>query len=191
MLGNTRKFAVLGVLLSAVMILGACAPAAAPAPTSAPPPTEAPTSAPPPTEAPTAMPAATPPTTGGQGPTVSMAHNDQLGDILTDSRGMTLYTFKNDQPDTSNCSSTCAQNWPPLTVASMDTTPTADSGITAKLGVISRQDGTYQVTANNMPLYYYKNDAAAGDTKGQGVGNLWYVVSPAGEMMTGSASGQQ
>jgi D-xylose transport system substrate-binding protein len=40
-----------------------------------------------------------------------------------------------------------------------------------------------------MPLYYYKNDAAAGDTKGQGVGNLWYVVSPAGEMVTGSASG--
>jgi D-xylose transport system substrate-binding protein len=179
MLGNTRKFAVLGVLLSAVMILGACAPAATPAPTSAPSPTEMPTTAP----------AGTPPTTGGNAqPMVMVADNATLGKILVDSKGMTLYAFKNDTSGVSNCNDTCAQNWPPLTVASMDTAPVAGSGVTAKLSVIKRQDGTYQVAANDMPLYYFKNDAAAGDTKGQGLNNLWYVVSPAGEMVTGSAS---
>jgi len=194
-LGKTRKFAVLGVLLSAVMILGACAPAATPAPTSAPSSTETPTTAPvetpmtepttAPAEAPTTeatmtspigTPAATPPTTGGQGPTVAAAHNDTLGDILVDSNGMTLYTFKNDQPDMSNCTDTCAQNWPPLTVASMDTMLTAAQGITGTLGVIQRQDNTFQVTYNHMPLYRFAKDTKPGDANGQGVGNLWYVV---------------
>ncbi len=93
MLGHTRKLAVIGVLLSVIMILGACAPAATPAPTSAPSSTEAATTAPSqsspvatpmteatvaPTEAPTTAPAATsteatatPPTTGGQGSTTA------------------------------------------------------------------------------------------------------------------------
>ena len=195
MLGKTRKFAVLGVLLSAAMILGACAPSATPAATSAPSSTEA-TTAPAitspvetpmaesttaPTEMPTAeatmtSPVATPPTTGGQGTTVMTAQDATLGTILVDSNGMTLYTFKNDQPDTSNCSDTCAQNWPPLTVASMDTTPTAGQGITGTLGVIQRSDNTFQVTYNHMPLYRFAKDTKPGDTTGQGVGNLWYVV---------------
>ncbi len=138
-------------------------------------PTEAATTAP--AETPSSgTPAATPPTTGGQGTTVMTATNATLGTILVDGNGMTLYTFKNDKPDTSNCSDTCAQNWPPLTVASMDATPTAGQGITGTFGVIQRSDNTFQVTYNHMPLYRFAKDTKAGDTNGQGVGNLWYVV---------------
>jgi len=72
MLHNIRKSALFGVVLSAVMVLAACAPAAKPAPTTVPPTTAPPTAALPTTApSPTTSPIATPPTTGGQAqPTV-------------------------------------------------------------------------------------------------------------------------
>jgi predicted lipoprotein with Yx(FWY)xxD motif len=132
-------------------------------------------------------PVVTPPTTGGQGggSTVQVTQNSTLGQILTDSKGMTLYEFKNDKPGQSTCTDTCAQNWPPLTVAS-GAQLTVGDGVTGKLGMIQRSDGSNQVTINDMPLYYFKNDVAAGDAKGQGLNSVWYVVSPAGEMVTTS-----
>jgi predicted lipoprotein with Yx(FWY)xxD motif len=51
------------------------------------------------------------------------------------------------------------------------------------LGTISLPDGTTQVTYNGWPLYYYIDDAAAGDANGQGVGGVWFLVSPTGEMI--------
>jgi len=42
--------------------------------------------------------------------------------------------------------------------------------------VIERADGTYQVTIDGKPLYYYVKDAKPGDTNGQGVLSVWYVV---------------
>jgi predicted lipoprotein with Yx(FWY)xxD motif len=63
--------------------------------------------------------------------------------------------------------------------------PVAGDGIDAsKLGTTTRTDGTVQVTYNGWPLYYYVKDAQAGDVVGQGVGSVWYVISPAGEMVT-------
>jgi D-xylose transport system substrate-binding protein len=71
MLRNIRKSTVLAALLSAVLVLAACAPAATPVPTAVPPTAAPPTAVPPTTAAPTTAPApatspvATPPTTGG------------------------------------------------------------------------------------------------------------------------------
>ena len=44
--------------------------------------------------------------------------------------------------------------------------------------MISRDDGREQVTYNGLPLYYFANDKAPGDTKGQGVGGVWFVAAP-------------
>jgi D-xylose transport system substrate-binding protein len=108
--------------------------------------------------------------------TVQAAKNPTLGEILVNNQGMTLYTFKNDKSTVSSCYNACAQLWPPLTV-SQGEQPVLAQGISGKLGVIQRQDGTYQVTYNNMPLYTFTQDTQPGQTNGQGYANLWYVLS--------------
>ena len=52
------------------------------------------------------------------------------------------------------------------------------------MGTIATPDGKKQVTINGMPVYYYAKDQAAGDITGQGVGGVWYLVAPSGEMIT-------
>ncbi|MCB0041539.1 MAG: LPXTG cell wall anchor domain-containing protein [Caldilinea sp.] len=111
--------------------------------------------------------------------TVAVAANADFGDILVDASGMTLYMFDKDAPGTSNCYGGCAERWPPLLIAAGET-PVAGEGVTAELGTTERTDGTVQVTANGWPLYYWFEDTAAGDTKGQAVGDVWWVMGPDG-----------
>ena len=109
---------------------------------------------------------------------VDVGQNASLGSFLVDSKGMTLYLFTQDTPNTSTCYSTCATAWPPLLTSAA---PTAGAGVTASmLGTTKRTDGTTQVTYNGWPLYYWKNDKVAGDTTGENVQNVWFVVTPAG-----------
>lgn len=110
---------------------------------------------------------------------LQLAKNDKLGEILTDARGMTLYTFKNDKPGESTCVDACAKTWPPLLVAKESDKPLLGQNVTGKVGVIERKDGTYQVTYNEMPLYYYAQDTKPGDAKGQEMNELWYAVTTA------------
>jgi predicted lipoprotein with Yx(FWY)xxD motif len=114
--------------------------------------------------------------------TVQVAQSAQLGNILADNKGMTLYLYTKDTPGVSNCSGGCLAAWPALTVPA-GATPVAGPGVTAKLGTITRSDGVLQVTANDMPLYYWAKDKAAGDVTGQGVGGVWYVLDPTGAMV--------
>jgi LPXTG-motif cell wall-anchored protein len=113
------------------------------------------------------------------GETVMTASNATLGTILTDANAKTLYLYTKDTPGDgkSACYDNCAVNWPPLTVPA-GTTPTLPSGVEGTLATITRTDGTLQVTYNGWPLYFFKNDAAAGDTKGQGVGGVWFILNP-------------
>lgn len=108
---------------------------------------------------------------------LQLAKNDKLGEILTDATGMTLYTFKNDKPGESTCVDACAKTWPPLLVANKSDKPLLSQNVTGKVGVIERKDGAYQVTYNDMPLYYYAQDTKPGDTKGQEFKELWYAVT--------------
>ncbi len=109
--------------------------------------------------------------------TVQMGGNDDLGAFLVDANGMTLYLFTNDTPGVSNCAGDCATNWPPLMVGEEERATLAP-GIPGVIGEIAREDGGRQVVYNGMPLYYFAQDAAAGDTTGQGRGDVWYVVAP-------------
>jgi predicted lipoprotein with Yx(FWY)xxD motif len=104
--------------------------------------------------------------------------DSDLGAILTDAAGMTIYFFANDTEGTSNCEGDCLANWPPVEA---EDSPAAGEGVTAELGTIERTDGTRQLTVNGFPAYYFAADAAAGDINGQGVGGVWWVFGADGE----------
>jgi predicted lipoprotein with Yx(FWY)xxD motif/uncharacterized cupredoxin-like copper-binding protein len=108
--------------------------------------------------------------------TVSTADDPTLGTILTDAKGMTLYLFTKDEPGKSNCYDKCAENWP---VFSAEEPLTLPEGVPGELTLITRDDGSKQVAYNGWPLYYWAKDKAPGDTTGQGVGDVWFVVNPA------------
>ena len=86
-----------------------------------------------------------------------------------------LYMYTKDTAGVSNCTGDCLKTWPPL-VATVDML--AGAGVPGKLGSIMRADGTKQVTYNDMPLYYWASDTKPGDTTGQGVGGVWFMMSP-------------
>ena len=90
---------------------------------------------------------------------------------------MTVYIFTKDVKDSgkSACTGGCLDTWPALTVAA-GATPTGGAGVTGKLGTITRDDGTLQVTYNGLPLYYFKNDKAPGDANG--IYENWEAVKP-------------
>jgi predicted lipoprotein with Yx(FWY)xxD motif len=110
--------------------------------------------------------------------TVDVSQNATLGSFLVDSKGMTLYLYTTDTPNTSNCYGPCAVAWPPLLTSGA---PAAGTGVTASLlGTTTRTDGTTQVTYNGWPLYYFATDKVPGDTTGENVQNVWFVITPAG-----------
>lgn len=113
--------------------------------------------------------------------TVSTSETPDLGTFLTDAEGMTLYMFTKDEPGKSNCSGDCLANWPAFVASDPLTLP---DGVPGELTQITRDDGTQQVAYNGMPLYSFAADAAAGDTNGQGVGDVWFVVAPAAAGLT-------
>ena len=128
-----------------------------------------------------------PKTAGGKSATLGVVNSD-LGRILDNGQGRTLYLFQADSANKSACFGACASNWPPLRSAK----PTVGRGAQASMvGTISRSDGKPQVTYNGHPLYTFAGDSSEGDTSGQGVdafGGLWYAVSPGGQQVTASSS---
>jgi predicted lipoprotein with Yx(FWY)xxD motif len=119
------------------------------------------------------------PAQANAGVTVKVSNDPKLGNILVDGEGKTLYIFTKDTPDVSNCSGKCLQAWPPLVV---EDKAAAGDGVNASLlGTATLADGKKIVTYNHMPLYYWAADVKAGDTTGQGVNNVWYVISPDGK----------
>jgi predicted lipoprotein with Yx(FWY)xxD motif len=109
--------------------------------------------------------------------TTNVSANETLGKYLVGPNGMTVYTFDNDTEGVSNCADQCAENWPPVTVASADDL-VAGVNQPGEWGTIERADGTLQVTYNGWPLYYFAQDAAIGDTTGDGRGDVWHIVKP-------------
>jgi predicted lipoprotein with Yx(FWY)xxD motif len=130
------------------------------------------------------------PSTGASSGTIAVANSGDLGKILVDANGRTVYLFEKDTGPMSTCSGACAADWPPVTTTGK---PKAGSGVTASmLATTKRSDGTTQVVYNGHPLYRYIGDQKAGDTNGQNVnafGAEWYALSPAGDKVSGKGSG--
>jgi predicted lipoprotein with Yx(FWY)xxD motif len=116
--------------------------------------------------------------------TVNVGKNSKYSAFLVDGKGMTLYLFTKDTPGTSTCYDKCATAWPPLLT---NGTPVAGTGVDAsKFGTTTRTDGTMQVTYNSWPLYYFAKDQQPGDTTGDGVGSVWYLITPSGDKAVSS-----
>lgn len=114
------------------------------------------------------------------------ASDTDLGSILVNAEGFTLYIFTNDTDGASTCYDACASTWPPVP-GDVSISPELDASI---FGTTTRDDGTEQLTVNGMPLYLYAPDTSPGDTTGQGVGGVWFVVDDAGEVIEASADNQ-
>ena len=120
--------------------------------------------------------------TPGAAEGIHVADTD-LGPILVDADGFTLYIFTADTDGVSTCYDGCAELWPPVP---------AESPIGADLDAslfssTTRDDGSEQLTVNGMPLYLYTPDTAPGDTTGQGFNGVWFVVDADGSMIEAAA----
>ncbi|WP_326560152.1 hypothetical protein [Micromonospora sp. NBC_01796] len=104
----------------------------------------------------------------------------KMGSVVTDQKGWILYRFDKDSanPPTSNCNGDCARLWPPsLTDGNTELTGVDED----KVGEVTREDGTRQLTIGGWPVYRYIGDLKPGQWKGQKVGGTWFVVAPDGK----------
>ena len=106
----------------------------------------------------------------------------KLGPVIVDAKGMTVYYFKPDVPNSgkSSCSGECLAAWPAVVPAGA--TPVAN-GVTGKVGEITRSDGTKQLTVDGRPVYLFVGDKKAGATNGQDVKKVWFAVAPNGDQI--------
>ena len=110
----------------------------------------------------------------------------QLGNVLVDASGMTVYTPDQETSGGIKCTGSCTSIWVPVTVPT-GSKPVAGPGVTAHLSTIARSDGVSQVTAAGDPLYIFTLDTSAGATNGNavmdsfdGTSFTWHAVAPAG-----------
>jgi predicted lipoprotein with Yx(FWY)xxD motif len=152
---------------TAVLALGACSAApAAPA-------------------APVGAPAPAPAAPEGERPALTAQEVADLGTVLIDQDGRTLYRFDEDSadPPTTTCVGDCAEKWPPF-VVDRDAKLLVDGIEDSAVGLLERPDGSTQLTVNGWALYRFSGDTAAGATEGQGVGGAWYAITPDGKKAT-------
>ena len=122
------------------------------------------------------------------GPTVTV-NSTGLGQVLTNSAGLTLYYLTTDSAMSFACTGSCLQNWHPLVAPSSG--PQPGSGVTATLATVARGSDK-QVTIGGHPVYTYVGDSAKGDTNGQNVmdnGGIWYALKSDGSPVIGSSGG--
>jgi predicted lipoprotein with Yx(FWY)xxD motif len=106
---------------------------------------------------------------------VKIAQKEGIGKYLTDTEGKTLYWFKKDSKEKSACVGPCLEKWP---IYFREKVAPPKEISQKNFGTITRADGKKQTTFKGFPLYYWAGDVNAGDTKGQGVNDVWSVVNP-------------
>lgn len=153
-----RRFAVL--LVSAAAVLSGCASqhgSGSPTTTSRTTlSTSASTSPAPTTSRPHAATTTTAPAPAPAPGTVVTTASSQFGTILFDRTGQAVYTFDAETSSKPACYNDCARAWPPVLTTGR---PVAAGTVRQSLlGVITRTDGTTQVTYGGRPLYFYAHE---------------------------------
>jgi len=105
----------------------------------------------------------------------------ELGDVLVDEAGLSLYGFLPDEGGAPTCGGACADAWPPLTLPSSDLPAGLDPAV---FSVVDGIDGGFQLTAGGWPLYRFAGDSSAGDVTGQGSGGSWFLTAPDGSLIS-------
>jgi predicted lipoprotein with Yx(FWY)xxD motif len=106
---------------------------------------------------------------------IKVMQKERLGKFLAAGNGLTLYSFTRDEKNVSHCIEGCAVNWPPFYV---DPSAVVEGCESTDFATITRSDGKKQTTYKNMPLYHFIRDKYPGDTLGQGVGKVWFIITP-------------
>ena len=127
-------------------------------------------------------------------PALKLASSATLGNYVADTKGRTLYVFAPDIDGSSHCSGGCALVWPSFYDSSISVTTIPSSLTASDFTTITGTNGKKQTAYRGWPLYYYApKDAsgnnvaeAPGETKGENVGKVWFVVKPAYDLMIAS-----
>lgn len=117
-------------------------------------------------------------------PVVQLSTSATLGAHITDVDGNSLYYFSNDFDGANHCAGGCAAVWPIYYAGDNLAQAALGAGLDIKdFGSTTTTDGKKQTTYKGWPLYYYAPNVnganvreAAGETKGEGVGNIWFVA---------------
>ncbi len=90
--------------------------------------------------------------------------------VITDAKGMTLYTFDKDTAgQAATCVDKCAAAWPPAYAS-------AGAAASGDFTVVARKDGSSVWAYKGLPLYTFAKDKAPGDATGDGVGSVWHTA---------------
>lgn len=125
----------------------------------------------------------------GPGGAVLAAHvTPGLGTTVTDADGFTLYRFDKDtaEPPTATCADDCAATWPPV-IVDPEGALTLRGVDRSMIGMVQRPDGASQLTIGGWAVYRFSGDTTPGATQGQGVGNVWFAVTPDGKKATAAS----
>jgi predicted lipoprotein with Yx(FWY)xxD motif len=131
----------------------------------------------------TALAATGPASAAGHRATLKLRKTN-LGMLLVNGRGFTLYAFTRDRRNTDNCkkSRACLQLWPAVTTTGR---PIAGPGVKRGLiGTIPFKRGVRQVTYAGHPLYTYADDFSPGQTSYVNIlqfGGRWPALNAAGQ----------
>jgi predicted lipoprotein with Yx(FWY)xxD motif len=119
----------------------------------------------------------------GSGETVSVADVGGVGAVLVDSHGDALYSPDQEAGGTVLCTDACASVWVPLTLSS-GSEPSGPPQVSGKLGIVTRPDGSRQVTYAGKPLYTFVEDSGPRTVRGDdasdsfgGTSFTWHVVA--------------
>ena len=128
---------------------------------------------------------------GGKGVAVLTVNTGQasgVGTVLVNAQGLTLYHWKGETTSNLMCTGACTSTWIPLQVAGGGS-PTGGMHVTGSLDTFTRSDGAgTEVTYNGMPIYTYTGDSKPGEANGQGLGGVWFAVTPS-MTASGTSSG--
>jgi predicted lipoprotein with Yx(FWY)xxD motif len=122
--------------------------------------------------------------------TVSVRQLPGVGSVLVDHTGKALYTSDVEARGKIACQGACNAFWKPLPPGAAKPTASAGAG---NVGVITRPDGSRQVTDNEKPLYTFSEDSP-GKATGNGFTDdfdghhfTWNVVRAGGTTASPSA----
>lgn len=117
-----------------------------------------------------------------RGERIELGRNEELGTYFTDRNGRALYFFSKDAEDVNSCTADCLKNWPVFYSEHLQIPAWLNK---ADFGVLTRTDGTKQLTYKNWPLYYFVKDTKAGDVTGEAVGGVWFAAKSDYAVMIG------